>query len=289
MRAVFDKILWGTLILLFGPTVMIVASWNSLPGETLYGVKLTMERAMAVIASPSYASSGALSIKYTERRYAETKQLLASRQSIEGLPYLQQQIADTKKMIDNAPDKAAQVALARQYINTLSSVSTDLEVQKQAVTTASPQNPQTPQIPQTPPTNPPTATPSPKPTNTPTQTPTPTPARSNGVAAAISRSTPTNTPTPTSTPTETPTNTPIPTQKSQFATAAPISTGQAVAALQINEAQQDVSRTIADLQAIVEKDDKEQGDKREKQKKEEKDKKDEKDRKESKDLEEKSK
>ena len=47
-------------------------------------------------------------------------------------------------MIDNAPDKAAQVALARQYINTLSSVSTDLEVQKQAVTTASPQNPQTP-------------------------------------------------------------------------------------------------------------------------------------------------
>lgn len=278
MRAVFDKILWGALILLFGPTIMIVASWNSLPGDTLYRVKLGLERAMAAIVSPSYASSGTLQIKYTERRYAETKQLLASRQSIEGLPYLQQQIADTKKMIDNAPNKAAQVALAKQYINTLSSVSTDLEVQKQAVTT----NPQpfsnnsnaanqphvqtNKQTTATQPTQIPTATnsPTPIPTATSTPVPTTTPARSANSTAISAPHSPTIGPTriptstPTSTPTATPTNTPIPTQKSQVATAAPISTGQAVVALQINQTQQDVSRTIADLQALVDTDDREQ-------------------------------
>lgn len=122
MRAIIDKTLCGALILLFGPTVMIVASWNALPGDNLYGVKLTLEKTALALASPSYATNGNLQIKYTERRFAEAKQLMASKQSIQGLPYLDQQIAQTKKVIENTPNKEAQVALAKQYIRVLTSV-----------------------------------------------------------------------------------------------------------------------------------------------------------------------
>lgn len=298
MRLILDKILWGTLIILFGPTVMIVTSWNALPGDNLYGVKLALEKAALALASPSYATSGNLQIKYTERRFAEAKQLMASKQSIQGLPYLDQQIVETKRMIDAAPNKEAQIALAKQYISTLSTVSTDLEIQKQAITsnpqplstTSKPSN--QPNVPtdnqavslQLTPTTAATNTPAPKPTNTPTPVPPTISIRTNDGASPAPRAA-TNTPTQTPTPTATPTNTPVPAQKSQIAVATPISTGQAVVALQINQTQQDVSRTIADLQAIVEQDDKEQNKKREKQIKEEKEKKDEKDRKDKKDRE----
>ncbi len=252
MRLIVDKILWGALILLFGPTVMIVASWNALPGDNLYGVKLALEKTALALASPSYATSGNLQIKYTERRFAEAKQLMASKQSIQGLPYLDQQIAQTKKVIENAPNKEAQVALAKQYITTLSTVSTDLETQKQSIT-QSPQplaSAQPQQI----------ATPIPTPTLRPTVTQTPV----IGTREAPT-SPPTSTPKATSSPTSTPRPTPTPIQIAQVATTTPISTGQAVAALQINQTQQNVSQTIADLQELVDKDDDDQKNNRRKQ------------------------
>jgi len=254
MRTVIDKILWGALIVLFGPTVIIVASWNSLPGDKLYSVKRSLERAMIIAASPSYASTGALQIKYTERRLAETKQLLASRQSVEGLPYLTQQIAETKRMIVNAPNKQTQVALAKQYLTTLSTVSSDLETQKQAVTSNS--------LPQLPPSD--TAKPNkvrqyhsptpttriPVPTNTPTPNHTPAPpsaapsrpsdASAQSAAPSVAQNSPTSTVTLAPTPT-----------KAQVAITAPISTGQAMTTLQINQTQEDVKTAIADLNAIV--------------------------------------
>lgn len=244
MRLVLDKILWGTLLILFGPTVMIVASWNALPGDNLYGVKLSLEKAALALASPSYATSGNLQIKYTERRFAEARQLMASKQSIQGLPYLDQQIAQTKKAIENAPNKEAQVTLAKQYIATLSTVSTDLETQKQSITMTSPQSPQIPQSPQSSPTNPSTPTP----TSDVKEVPTPEVKK----------------------PTPSPTNTPTPVQMAQVTATAPIPTQHAVVALQIDQTQRNVTQTIADLQALVGEDGRDKDDHREnKQKKNE--------------------
>lgn len=228
MKIILDKILWSALLLLFGPTVMIVASWNALPGDNLYGVKLVLERTALAVASPSYATSGTLRIKYTERRFAEAKQLLASKQSIQGLPYLEQQIAETRKAIESAPTKEAQVALAKQYITTLSTVSTELETQKQTITTTSQ----------------PIAYAPPQPTNT------STPPTKQDLA-------PPDTPTPTRTtsPSPLPRNTPTPIQIAQVTTTTPIPTQHAVVALQIDQARQNVQQTIADLQTLVGKDD----------------------------------
>lgn len=230
MRFIIDKILWGMLLVFFGPTIMIVASWNALPGDNLYGMKLALERTALALASPSYTTTGSLQIKYTERRFAETKQLLASKQSIQGLPYLEQQIAQTKKSIENAPNKETQVALAKQYINTLSTVSTELEQEKQTITTSPPPIAYAPA--------PPTVTPTPRPTETP-------PARQDLASPE----------TPTSTPTPQPTPTPTPVQIAQVTTTVPIPTQHAVVALQIDQTQQNVAATIADLQALVKEDD----------------------------------
>lgn len=261
MRLILDKILWGTLIVLFGPSVMIVASWNALPGDNLYGVKLALERTALAIASPSYATAGSLQIKYTERRFAEAKQLLASKQSIQGLPYLEQQIAETRKAIESAPDKTTQVALAKQYINTLTTVSTDLETQKQSITTTiSPQSPLPSEASakegQPTPIHPPTATPAPVTTSDVKEVPT----------SEVKR------------PTPTPTSTPPPIQIAQITTTAPIPTRQAIVALQIDQTQQDVNHTIAELQALVDKDDDDRDDRRERKKEREQDKKERNDR-----------
>lgn len=237
MRLIVDKVLWGTLLLLFGPTAMIVASWNALPGEGLYGVKLALERTALAVASPSYATAGTLQIKYTERRYAEAKQLLASKQSVQGLPYLEQQIAETKKAIERAPNKQAQVTLAKQYISALNTVSGDLEVQKQTVTSSSkalaympPQSNR----------NEPSTVPPPTQQQTTSARPSPTSDVKEVPTSEVKKP-----------PTSTPTSTPTPIQMAQVSTNAPITTQQAVAALQIDQTRQNVSQTIADLQELI--------------------------------------
>ena len=95
MRAVFDKILWGTLILLFGPTVMIVASWNSLPGDTLYGVKLGMERDGCNCKSILCLFRALKSNTPKALRGDQTASRVGS--LLKDFTYLQQQIADTKR------------------------------------------------------------------------------------------------------------------------------------------------------------------------------------------------
>lgn len=233
MRAILDKALWGTLLFLFGPSVMVVASWNTLPGDYLYGTKLALERTALAIVSPSYATVGNLQIKYTQRRYAEAKQLLASKQSVTGLPYLQQQITQTQHAIRRAPDKTTQVALAKQYINTLATVSNDLETQKQSLTSRPkpiayvPPDSNTSSV-VVPPVKPQSAT-SPSPRINPTSAP---------IAARPAVATPT----------------PLPTQIAQVTTTTPIPTQDAIAALQIDQTQQNVKQTIADLRTLVDED-----------------------------------
>lgn len=136
MRKIFDSFSWLFLLAFFVPSTFIVASWNSLPDDSLYSVKLAMEKSLLVLVSPSYLAKGTLEMKYTERRFNETKRLLASKQSVEGLPYLNAQVASTKAVIEQAPDTKVQAQLAKNYIITLTSVSSQLEEQKRSLATS---------------------------------------------------------------------------------------------------------------------------------------------------------
>jgi len=113
-----------------------MASWKSFPGEPMYKVKLGFENTLLLFAKPSYAAEASLNMKYTQRRFSETKVLLANDQSGEGLSYLSQQVQATKAVIDRAPDAATRKVLARHYISTLEDVSSELSVQRGSIAQA---------------------------------------------------------------------------------------------------------------------------------------------------------
>ncbi|MBI2405078.1 hypothetical protein HYV22_02770, partial [Candidatus Gottesmanbacteria bacterium] len=167
-------------------------SWDSLPGDPFYSVKLGLEQTLFVLVSPSFSAQGNLSVKSTARRCSDAKRLLADKGSVEGLAYLDKQVATTKTIIEKGSDVKAQQQLAQTYINTLKDVSSQLEAEKQAIAAA-----------------PSTSTLiAPRPSPVPTSPPTPTPTRPP--LGSVRTITPTHAPTPTSTqPPPPPTPTPV--------------------------------------------------------------------------------
>ncbi len=135
MTSTYDKLTWIALALLSVPSILVVASWKSLPGDRMFGVKLALENSLLKVMSPSSDIAGRLQIKYTETRFAETKQLLADRRSSLGLPYLNNQVVSAKETIVHVPDRKKQIAFAREYVVTLRGVSNQLEEQKQTIIT----------------------------------------------------------------------------------------------------------------------------------------------------------
>lgn len=127
MQKIVDYLSWGFIAIFALPTVLIMASWNSLPGESLYGVKRTFEDVLLLIAKPSYKAEASLNVQYTQRRMGEVKVLLAKDNSSEGLAQLSQQIRATKQVIERAPNKEVQKEVAKQYISTLRNVSSQLQ------------------------------------------------------------------------------------------------------------------------------------------------------------------
>ena len=130
MQKIVDYITYGFIAVFALPTVLIMVSWNSVPGDMTYGVKRAFESAALVLARPSYDAQTSLNEQYTKRRLDEAKVILASHQSTQGLSYLSQQIAATKAMIQNAPTQEKKQEAAKKYITTLQTVSTELKAQK---------------------------------------------------------------------------------------------------------------------------------------------------------------
>lgn len=133
MKKIFDTFSWAFLILFALPTFLIMGSWKSLPGDPMYPVKLGLEQTLLFFAKPSYATEATLNVKYTERRLADAKILLANDGSGRGLSYLSSQVIATKAVIDRAPSAEAKKQLATQYVATLRVASQELSQQKQSI------------------------------------------------------------------------------------------------------------------------------------------------------------
>jgi len=130
VQKILDYASWGFIAVLALPTVMIIATWSSVPGDLGYGVKRAFEGALLVMARPSYDAEASLNAQYTKRRMEEAKALLSNNQSSAGLSYLSDQITATKKMIDRAPTEEKKRAAAKEYIKTLQGVSKELKAQQ---------------------------------------------------------------------------------------------------------------------------------------------------------------
>ncbi len=130
-QKVFEYLQWGFILLFAAPTTLILASWNSLPGDSMFGVKRTFEQSLLLVLRPSYDAQTTLNAQYTKRRMEEAKVLLAKNQSAKGLSYLSQQVVATKHVIQNAPTQEKKREAAKQYIATLQGVSQELKTQQQ--------------------------------------------------------------------------------------------------------------------------------------------------------------
>lgn len=198
---------------LLAPTLLVMVSWNSLPGDVVFPVKLYLEDIAIIFMSPSQTAKGTLSVKYAERRFSEATTLLATKNSVQGFAYLERQVANTSTLIQSSKDGDTKSALAHTYLVSLYVMKEQLEEQKQSLSVPSGESQRR---------TTPTQTPTPIARSqtgqgvSPTSTPYPTvsPAQPSSLTGtwtpAPTGRVPTHTPTPTIryTPTSTPTLTP---------------------------------------------------------------------------------
>lgn len=131
MQKIIDNALWGLLLLFIIPTMLIMGSWNSYPGDPMYAVKLALERTLLFFVRPSFAAEAALNLTYTDRRVSDATVLLANNNSTKGLSYLSAQVSSTTQVINRAPNQMAKKKIASEYITKLKDVNVTLEQQKQ--------------------------------------------------------------------------------------------------------------------------------------------------------------
>lgn len=85
------------------PVVLILLSWNALPGQKLYKVKTSLEDLVLVLTAKTPLASP-LSVSFTERRFSEADKLLETQGSVVGFELLAQQAEESKEIIVRKED-----------------------------------------------------------------------------------------------------------------------------------------------------------------------------------------
>lgn len=137
MKKIFDIITWSVLSFLLIPSSLVLASWNSVPGDPLYAVKIGLEKTLLAVV-PSTALQSSLQVNFTERRFDEASQVLDTSLATEGLTNLDQQLVATTLTISQVKNIQEQSQLADSYIQTLTKVSEKLEEKRQSIALAAP-------------------------------------------------------------------------------------------------------------------------------------------------------
>jgi len=102
------------LFLLF-PTGMILASWNAIPGDLLYGTKIALENA-ASGATGDTRINRELQVNLAERRFQEADKLLTEQNSTIGYATLIEQTTLAKDKIIEAQDTSSKEKLKSEVI-----------------------------------------------------------------------------------------------------------------------------------------------------------------------------
>ena len=101
------------------PTGAIVASWNSLPGDTLYSTKRSLETVALAITSPNYQASSELQTRLIARRTDEATDTILKKSSSKGLDELRAQLRDLNRQIAAAPTAEAKQVIAKKAVTQL--------------------------------------------------------------------------------------------------------------------------------------------------------------------------
>lgn len=122
--------LWVLFFGLMAPSGMALASWNAVPGDSTYGMKIALEKALLLVLSPSNQLQSTTNLKLTERRMGEVSRVLSGSHAKESLDNLTMQIAQTRESLVGIGDDQAKRAAIENYILTLQTVQAQLEKEK---------------------------------------------------------------------------------------------------------------------------------------------------------------
>jgi hypothetical protein len=118
----------GFAAFFFIPTLLIMVSWNAVPGDSLYGLKTALEDvALALTIRTPLAST--LSVGYTERRFSEANVLLSKNGSTVGYKLLVSEAGDSKDIIVDKKDTKK----AAQLITQIEGYQKDIEQKQQLI------------------------------------------------------------------------------------------------------------------------------------------------------------
>lgn len=99
------KISLAFAIILMVPTVAIMASWNSLPGDRLYPTKRYLEGVALKLVGNNFTARADLQSQYVEHRFNEAETMLTVSSSTAGFDDLVQQIQSAKTDIIAAKER----------------------------------------------------------------------------------------------------------------------------------------------------------------------------------------
>jgi len=135
MKKITNIIIWALLLFLITPTTMVLASWNSVPGDATYPWKLSLEKVLLMFMNPSSKLASTTQVKIAERRFGELEQTLSGEYAFESLDNLEKQLDATTSNIQNMDKEEARDQVKAQYIASLKKMSTSLDEQKLQVIT----------------------------------------------------------------------------------------------------------------------------------------------------------
>lgn len=98
MRRLLDGLITGLALVFFIPTMLVLASWNAIPGDSLYPLKTSLENVTLAALSGTHLLPKA-SIKFTNRRMNEATTLLSKRGSTVGYDLLVANAEQTQTFI----------------------------------------------------------------------------------------------------------------------------------------------------------------------------------------------
>lgn len=130
MKKSLDVLIWAVLLFLITPSGMALASWNAVPGDATYSWKLSLEKILIAILSPSDKLQSATQVKITERRFNEFEQIVESEYAIEGLKNLNEQIAVTTNNVQKIDQSQSRTEVTEAYVDSLKKMSASLDEQK---------------------------------------------------------------------------------------------------------------------------------------------------------------
>lgn len=108
MKQKLNKILWIAFIALTPATLIGLLSQNSIPGQILYPVKITIEHAGLLVFAFTPEANASYNSQLTQRRFDEATTLLTQNSNTEGLTALVNQAektADSTSKIENTEQK----------------------------------------------------------------------------------------------------------------------------------------------------------------------------------------